>query len=113
MYIDEEDILEHLTVSDGKAKYIKSSKDMISRSKPKPIPSPKKSVEEPVNTNEYHHEEHYEEHEEYCIHRRQLVNQGVTMCDIDQDVTKCGSCPYRKSQVIRCKVSSASIKVSK
>lgn len=116
MYIDEEDILEHLTVSDGKAKYIKSSQGMKSQSKP----SSKKSMTEPIekhvesdNTNEGHYEEHYEEYEEYCIHQKTNVNQGITMCDIDQDVTKCGSCPYRKSQVIRCKVSSASTKISK
>ena len=54
------------------------------------------------------YEEHYEVYEEYCIHRQQLVNQGITMCDINQDVTMCGSCPYRKSRTMKVKVSSAS-----
>lgn len=59
------------------------------------------------------YEEHYEVYEEYCIHRRQLVNQGLTMCDINQDVTMCGSCPYRKSRTMKVKVSSASTASSK
>lgn len=54
------------------------------------------------------YKEHYEVYEEYCIHRQQLVNQGITMCDINQDVTMCGSCPYRKSRTMKVKVSSAS-----
>lgn len=76
-----------------------------------------KLYQEPRNTKESKkkakpdegtYEEHYEIYEEYCIHRQQLVNQGITMCDINQDVTMCGSCPYRKSRTMKVKVSSAS-----
>ena len=76
-----------------------------------------KLYQEPRNTKESKkkakpdegtYEEHYETYEEYCIHRQQLVNQGITMCDINQDVTMCGSCPYRKSHTMKVKVSSAS-----
>ena len=52
------------------------------------------------------YEEHYETYEEYCIHQQKLTNQGITMCDINQDITQCSSCPYRKSRTMRCKVSS-------
>lgn len=115
----DEDILEHLTVSDGRPMYIetdksKSKSQRSGKSKSKQriyAPDEGGNEERQRKPAEVHYEEHYETHEEYCIHQRTNVNQGITMCDIDQDVTMCASCPYRKSRVVRCKVSSASAKV--
>lgn len=113
----EEDILEHLTVNDGKPMYIESGKTKSKRSSKtkskQRIYAPDEGSDEERQRKpaEVHYEEHYETHEEYCIHQRNNVNQGITMCDIDQDVTMCASCPYRKSRVVKCKVSSASAKV--
>jgi ectoine hydroxylase-related dioxygenase (phytanoyl-CoA dioxygenase family) len=81
------------------------SNDTI-RLKPEPL-----DINEPgkkTKSDEGTYEEHYEVYEEYCIHRRQLVNQGLTMCDINQDTSMCNSCPYRKPRTMRVKVSSAS-----
>ena len=91
--------------------YIEAPEDNGKHTK-KMITSTKKAMEETVSVPKvkFGHEEHYEIHEEYCIHLQQLVNQSITMCEINQDVTKCPSCPYRKSRTTRCKVSSASIK---
>lgn len=111
-------ILDHLIVVNGRAQYIESDID----EEPTPTEkSPKNSIKhrqvEPqdikkskkkAKPDEGTYEEHYETYEEYCIHRQQLVNQGITMCDINQDVTMCGSCPYRKSRTMKVKVSSAS-----
>lgn len=113
----EEDILEHLTVNDGKPMYIESGKTKSKRSSKtkskQRIYAPDEGSDEERQRKpaEVHYEEHYEIHEEYCIHQRNNVNQGITMCDIDQDVTMCASCPYRKSRTVKCKVSSASAKV--
>ena len=117
----DEYILEHLTVDNGRPVYI--DEDNQSRpskrntnKKPKEKPKPAKPASED-NTYELnssgHYEEHYETHEEYCIHMGHLSNQGVTMCDIGQDVTMCASCPYRKPRTVRVKVSSASIDMNK
>lgn len=76
--------------------------------KPRPEPRDAKESKKKAKPDEGTYEEHYEIYEEYCIHRQQLVNQGITMCDINQDVTMCGSCPYRKSRTMKVKVSSAS-----
>lgn len=122
MYCDDEDILEHLTVSDGKPQYIDSSRTKSQRtgkSKKQKTTNREEGTYErrpenrSANPSEGHYEEHYEKYEEYCIHQKRNVNQGVVMCDIDQDLTKCASCPYRKSQVIRTKVASASAKITK
>ena len=74
----------------------------------RPEPRDAKESKKKTKPDEGTYEEHYETYEEYCIHRQQLVNQGITMCDINQDVTMCGSCPYRKSRTTKVKVSSAS-----
>ncbi len=76
--------------------------------KPRPESRDTKESKKKAKPDEGTYEEHYEIYEEYCIHRQQLVNQGITMCDINQDVTMCGSCPYRKSRTMKVKVSSAS-----
>lgn len=113
----DEDILEHLTVSDGRPMYIETNKSKSQRSgksKSKQrihVPDEGGNEEHQGKPVEVHYEEHYETHEEYCIHQKNNVNQGITMCDIDQDITMCASCPYRKSRVVKCKVSSASAKV--
>lgn len=104
-------ILEHLTVCDGVPQYIEPSQNKSQRTGNR-----KKVKIEATNRTEptkEHYEEHYEVHEVYCIHQQTNVNQHITMCDINEDITKCGSCPYRKSQTIRSKVTSASMKVNK
>lgn len=82
-----------------------SQKDTI-QSKPKkdqPTKKPNKEVKEV-------HNEHYKTYDVYCIHQTHQVNQGITGCDINQNVAMCGSCPYRKSGTIKVKVSSTSTK---
>lgn len=70
--------------------------------------SKKKQPKEKPNKDDYN--EHYESYDVYCIHQTKQVNQCITGCDINQDVTMCGSCPYRKSGTIKVKVSSVSTK---
>ena len=105
MYNDELNFI----VIDGRMVYptkqSTSQEDTI-QSKPKkdqPMKKPNKKVKEV-------HNEHYETYDVYCIHQTHQVNQGITGCDINQDVTMCGSCPYRKSGTIKVKVSSTSTK---
>lgn len=114
----DEYILEHLTVDNGRPMYI----DEDNQSRPSKRNTNKKPKEKPKpasDDNTYdvkssgHYEEHYETHEEYCIHMGHLTNQGVTMCDIGQDITMCASCPYRKPRTVRVKVSSVSIDLNK
>ena len=113
--LQDNDILEHLTVCDGVPQYIESSPNKSqrtgSRKKSKNVTANR--TEPTEEQYEGHHETHYEVHEEYCIHQHINVNQHITMCDINEDVTKCGSCPYRKSRTIRSKVTSISTKVNK
>ena len=111
--LQDADILEHLTVCDGMPQYIEpgstKSKRTGNRKKTKNVTANR--TEPTEEQYEGHYEEHYEVHEEYCTHQRTNINQQITMCDINEDVTKCGSCPYRKSRTIRSKVTSTSIKV--
>lgn len=109
------DILEHLTVCDGVPQYIEPGQNKSQRTgnRKKAKTETTNRTEPTKEHHEEHHEEHYEVHEVYCIHQQTNVNQHITMCDINEDVTKCGSCPYRKSQTIRSKVTSASLKVNK
>lgn len=112
MYQDDEDILERLTVSDGVPQYIDPS-----GTKSQHAGESKKQI----NTEpEEHpgHEEHYENHEVYCIHQnvkitRTTDDESVVACDIGQDMDMCGSCPYRKSRVVRIKVDSVPNKTEK
>ena len=112
MYQDDEDILERLTVSNGVPQYIDPS-----RTKSQHTGEAKKQM----NTEpEEHpgHEEHYENREVYCIHQnvkitRTTADESVVACDIGQDMDMCGSCPYRKSRVVRIKVDSVPNKTEK
>lgn len=112
MYQDDEDILEHLTVSDGVPQYIDPS-----GTKSQHTGESKKQI----NTEpEEHpgHKEHYENHEVYCIHQNVKItmttaDESVVACDIGQDMDMCGSCPYRKSRVVRIKVDSVPNKTEK
>ena len=116
-------ILEHLTVDNGRPMYIdednQSRPSNPSKRKSKVNKKPKEEPKEEPKPETYelkssgHYEEHYEKYEEYCIHMGQLTNQGVTMCNIGQDITMYASCPYRKPRTIRVKVSSASTGSSK
>lgn len=102
MYTD--NILDHITVVNGKTQYIesntgkdstnvkKSSKGNI-RLKPEPQDA-KRTSKEKTNDDKYISKE------VYCIH---MVDEDN--CDANQDITKCGSCPYRKSGTIKIKVS--------
>ena len=115
MYQDDEDILERLTVSNGVPQYIDPS-----RTKSQHTGEAKKQM----NTEpEEHpgHEEHYENREVYCIHQNVKItmttipnaNESAVTCDIGQDMDMCGSCPYRKSRVVRIKVDSVPNKTKK
>lgn len=110
------DILEYLTVENGMAKYIDGS------TTDKNVKNVKKSKQHIKDTydspdindkslnHEEHHEEHYETYDKYCIHMEYFSNQNITMCKIGQDITKCASCPYRKLNTIRVKITSVSKK---
>ena len=115
MYQDDEDILERLTVSNGIPQYIDPS-----RTKSQHTGEAKKQM----NTEpEEHpgHEEHYENREVYCIHQNTKItmtaipndDESIIVCDIGQDMDMCGSCPYRKSRVVRIKVDSVPNKTEK
>ena len=112
MYQDDEDILERLTVSNGVPQYIDPS-----RTKSQHTGEAKKQM----NTEpEEHpgHEEHYENREVYCIHQNTKItrttdDESIIVCDIGQDMDMCGSCPYRKSRVVRIKVDSVPNKTEK
>lgn len=111
--LQDADILEHLTVCDGVPQYIESSPAKSQRTGKSKKQKNFNQENRSANPYEGCYEEHYETHEEYCIHQHINVNQHITMCDINEDVTKCGSCPYRKSRTIRSKVTSISTKVNK
>lgn len=108
MYQDDEDILERLTVSDGVPQYIDPS-----GTKSQHTGESKKQI----NTEP----EHYENREVYCIHQNVKItmttipndDESIIVCDIGQDIDMCGSCPYRKSRVVRIKVDSVPNKTEK
>ena len=115
MYQNDEDILEHLTVNDGVPQYINPSRTKSQHTGE----SQKQMNTEP----EEHpgHEEHYENREVYCIHQNTKItmtaipndDESIVVCDIGQDMDMCGSCPYRKSRVVRIKVDSVPNKTEK
>ena len=115
MYQDDEDILERLTVSDGVPQYIDPS-----GTKSQHTGESKKQINtEPEEHSR--HEEHYENREVYCIHQNVKItmttipndDESIIVCDIGQDIDMCGSCPYRKSRVVRIKVDSVPNKTKK
>lgn len=120
MYNDESESLDNLYVVDGR-RVSPVKKGVIQNNMDDNIPSTVKNAMESTmkniagkqskkRANKGTYEEHYEFQEEYCIHQTHQVNQGITGCELNQDVTMCGSCPYRKSRTIKVKVSSASSK---
>lgn len=112
MYQDDEDILERLTVSNGVPQYIDPN-----RTKPQHTGESKqqKNTEPEERAGQ---EEHYENREVYCIHQNTKItmttaDESIIVCDIGQDMDMCGSCPYRKSRVVRIKVDSVPNKTEK
>ena len=77
------------------------------------IPTVLKTVgrdERPVSSNlatSAMYEEHEFEYTEFCIHRRDLVNQGIWWCEGNYG-TCSENCPHREPKVHRCKISTAS-----
>ena len=115
MYQDDEDILERLTVSDGVPQYIDPS-----RTKSQYTGESQKQMN--IGPEELPgHEERYENREVYCIHQNTKItmtttpndDESIIVCDIGQDMDMCGSCPYRKSRVVRIKVDSVPNKTEK
>lgn len=99
MYND--DILDRLTVVNGKPQYIESNADKDSTNVKKSSKGAIKSkLESRKIPKEKTNDDKYISEEVYCIH---LVDEDN--CDANQDTTKCGSCPYRKSGTIKIKVS--------
>lgn len=115
MYQDDEDILERLTVSDGVPQYIDPSRTKSQHTGESKQQKNMGMEERPG------YEEHYENREVYCIHQNTKittttipsVNESIIVCDIGQDMDMCGSCPYRKSRVVRIKVDSVPNKTEK
>ena len=44
----------------------------------------------------------------FCIHQRQLVNQGITFCANGHDPSQCETCKWRKEKKVKSKVTWAS-----
>lgn len=47
----------------------------------------------------------------FCKHQGHLINQGITMCNIGHDPSKCDTCKFREPDTITGKVTSTSTQV--
>ena len=50
-------------------------------------------------------------YEVFCKHQGHLINQGITMCNIGLDPSKCDICKFREPDTITGKVTSTSTRV--
>lgn len=56
--------------------------------------------------------EHFKEKEfkfdMFCKHQGHLINQGITMCNIGLDPSKCDTCKFREPETINSKIATTS-----
>ena len=65
-----------------------------------------------MEDNTYYHKvfpnEYEYDYDIFCEHEAHLVNQGIRFCNIQQDMSDCENCKFRKPKTIHCKVTSTS-----